>query len=189
MQEIWKDIPNYEGLYQVSNLGNIKSLSKIIERKNGYKLSIKERNIKKWLANNGYYMVSLWKNSKGKFITIHRLVAQAFLDNKTNLPCINHKDGNKLNNNINNLEWCSYGYNEKEAYKLKLKEPFWLNKKGKDNCNSKKINQYDLYGNFIKTWNSLSDITRELKIHTSNISKCCKGKLKKTGGYIWKYYN
>lgn len=59
MQEIWKDIPNYEGLYQVSNLGNIKSLSKIIERKNGYKLSIKERNIKKWLANNGYYMVSL----------------------------------------------------------------------------------------------------------------------------------
>lgn len=104
MQEIWKDIPNYEGLYQVSNIGNVKILNA-----NGDKI------LKKSISS-GYYCVGL----KGKLYYVHKLVAFAFIPNPNNLPLINHKDGNKQNNNINNLEWCTYSHNTKEAYRLGL---------------------------------------------------------------------
>lgn len=105
MQEIWKDIPEYEGLYQVSNLGRIKSLP----RKGTH--TTKERIMNFTKSNKGYFIAVLSKDYKKKSFSVHRLVAQAFIPNPNNLPQVNHKDENKENNNINNLEWCSNWYN------------------------------------------------------------------------------
>lgn len=94
--EIWKDVKGYEGLYQVSNYGNVKS------RKAMRKTPV---------SSNGYKIVKLCKNGTIKFYQVHRLVATAFISNAKNLPFVNHKDENKANNNANNLEWCSQQYN------------------------------------------------------------------------------
>lgn len=118
---IWKDIPEYEGLYQVSNLGEVKSLSKNRNAFNSYYVS-KERILKPALNDSGYKIVVLTKNKKPKSLRIHRLVALAFIDNLENKPQVNHKDGNKTNNNVENLEWCTNGENGKHAYKLGLKK-------------------------------------------------------------------
>ena len=118
---IWKDIPEYEGLYQVSNFGEVKSLPKIRNIFNTYYFS-KEKILKHALNDSGYKIVVLAKNKKAKTLRVHRLVALAFIDNFENKPQVNHKDGNKLNNNVNNLEWCTNGENEKHAYKLGLKK-------------------------------------------------------------------
>ena len=96
MNEEWKPVENYEDLYWVSNLGNVKN------KRKDKKLSI---NL------DGYYVVNLSKNGKSKIFTVHRLVAQAFIPNPDNLPQVNHKDENKLNNNVDNLEWCNSNYN------------------------------------------------------------------------------
>ena len=106
MKEIWKDIPGYEGLYQISNLGNVKSLPRKVNKRKCEEI-IKVPTI----SNKGYYRISLCKNGKIKYYAIHRLVAEAFISNHNNLPCVNHKDCNKQNNNVDNLEWCTYSYN------------------------------------------------------------------------------
>ena len=125
MQEIWKDIENYEGLYQVSNYGNIRSLNAIINCKGakGIENHIRKgRILKPSINTKGYYYVNLSKNGKVKNLRVHRLVANAFLKNEYNLPIINHIDGNKLNNNILNLEFCNYSHNLKEAYRIGLRK-------------------------------------------------------------------
>ena len=107
MKEIWKDIPNYEGLYQVSNFGNVKSLV-------GYDHSIKKYVKREKLLTPSigeYKKIQLFKNKKRSTYYIHRLVAQSFIDNPNNYKIINHKDENKLNFSIDNLEWCTYQYN------------------------------------------------------------------------------
>lgn len=110
VREEWKDIVGYENLYQVSNLGNVKSLDKVIMRKHGERLTVRGRVLKPMITK-GYCYVRLtdcgnWKNER-----IHRLVAQAFIPNPNNLPEVNHKDENKLNNRADNLEWCTHNYN------------------------------------------------------------------------------
>ena len=102
MREIWKDVKNYEELYQVSNLGNVKSKERILLKSNGKVCSniLKKEKILKKNIRQGYYAVKLYKNGNAKNIPIHRLVAETFIINLENKPCINHKDGNKLNNNI-----------------------------------------------------------------------------------------
>lgn len=115
VNRIWKDIPGYEGLYQVSNFGEVKSFYKFRDGK-------KERILKHAINDSGYKIVVLTKNKKPKSLRVHRLVALTFIDNFENKPQVNHIDGNKLNNNINNLEWCTNGENEKHAYKLGLKK-------------------------------------------------------------------
>lgn len=160
-KEIWKSIKGYEGLYEVSSFGNVRNKKcKILKpRKN----------------KNGYYQVCLSKNNKHKNHYIHKLVALLFLKNDKKMPCVNHKNENKLDNNISNLEWCTYSYNNNYG-------------KMKDLC-SKRVLQYDKQGNFIKEWNSIHEIERNLKIYHGSICKCCKNKLKTTGGYVWKYKN
>lgn len=118
MEEIWKDIPEYEGLYQISNLGNVKSLQREIkcECNNQYKYfnmkyTISEKVLKGRKDKDGYLIVHLCKNSRHKNYKIHRLVAEAFIPNPYNLPQINHINENKKDNNANNLEWCSSKYN------------------------------------------------------------------------------
>lgn len=168
MKEIWKDIPDYEGLYQVSNLGRIKSLPR-----NG---TIKqERILKQVLDSNGYLIVGLWKNNKSKKMCVHWIIADTFIYKGKNDEVINHIDGNKLNNCVNNLERCTQSKNVKEAIRLGLQIPY----------NEKRVLQYDKNNNFIKEWKSISDAQRQLKIF--NIGACCRKLYKSAGGYIWKF--
>lgn len=107
MDEVWKDIAGYEGLYQVSNLGRVKSFRGSAKFGKPEELVLKPS-----LINSGYHVVTLYsKNRKKHKFQVHRLVAETFIDNPAHLPCVNHKDENKLNNCVLNLEWCTYQYN------------------------------------------------------------------------------
>lgn len=168
MEEIWLPIKGYEGLYEVSNLGNVRSLN--------YKRSGKIGNIIKNIDKKGYVFVTLYKNGKHKSHKVHRLVAEAFIPNWFNEPQINHKDENPKNNNVDNLEWCDCSYNINYGtrnYKV-------------SSSLSKIVLQFTLDGEFIREWNT----SKELKINgfqQSAISRCCCGERKFHKGYIWKY--
>ena len=110
-QEIWKDIDGYEGLYQVSNYGRIKSLTKTINTSYNKKRTVKETILKPDIGNNGYLYVSLWKDGKKSKFTVHRLVGKAFVDNPQHKPCINHKHYNRQNASAENLEWVTHKEN------------------------------------------------------------------------------
>ena len=187
MKEVWKDIKGYEGKYQISNQGRVKSL--IFSNRQA---TFKKERILKQRDNTNYYQVSLSKNNVVKQYLIHRLVAEAFIENPDNLPCVNHKDGNKKNNNINNLEWCNYSYNTKHSYNIGLQrvpkgENHWSY--GKPSKKRKKIKQYDLKENLIKIWSYANEIEKELGINANNIRNCCRGNRPAAGGYIWRYVN
>lgn len=110
--EIWEDVVCFEGLYQVSNFGNVRSVTRLITRSDGKTYLKKGKQLKCFVTNKGYEYVMLNDfNSKQHLKTVHRLVAQAFVDNTDNLPIVNHKDENKLNNAASNLEWCTHAYN------------------------------------------------------------------------------
>lgn len=158
--EFWKDIEGYEGLYQISSFGRVKSL----KSRRGVKI------LRPWYAGEGYLQVALKKNrtTKREKFYVHRLVAKAFISNPTNLPQINHKDKNKKNNNVENLEWCDAQYNIEFS-------------------KAKQVGQYDLKGNLIKTWKSAYEIERSLGYCRASIWLCCVGKLKKHRGFIWQY--
>ena len=118
--EIWKPIKNFEGMYEVSNLGRVKSLPRLKINNRGKQLT-KERIMKPHDFNAGYYKVPLTdKKHNKKYYLVHRLVAQAFIPNLDNLPQVNHIDGDKSNNCVDNLEWCDRPYNIRHAYKMGL---------------------------------------------------------------------
>lgn len=170
MEKTWKDIKGYEGLYQISNLGNVKSL-----RKN---------KILKPFSNHGYMQVRLYKENNKKDFKIHRLVANAFITNYYCKPEINHIDGNKQNNNVDNLEWCTRKENEQHAVKYGLHNYEAAIKK-----TSKKVKAINIKTKEILSFKSLSHASRELKIDCSNICNCCKNKIKSIGGYKFNYDN
>lgn len=151
MKEIWKEVKDYEGLYWVSDQGHVKN------RHN--KILIPE-------IRNGYYSVDLRKNGKRKKTRIHRLVAQAFIPNPDNLPTINHKDENKLNNYVSNLEWCTQKYNTYHSLPEELK-----------------IYCFDLDEEFP----SASEASVHLGICRTSIVKACRGQLTHAGGKLWCY--
>ena len=157
-------------MYQISNLGKIKSL---------YNYKRDGTNILKPKIKHGYYQIGLRKNSIRKFYNVHRLVAQAFIPNPNNLPCVNHKDENKLNNNINNLEWCTIAYNN--TYGTRIEKV--VKKTGKP------VIQFDLYGNFIKEYRSIGQAAKEMNTSVGNIHSCCtnKSNYSHVKGYIWKF--
>lgn len=161
-KEIWKDIPNYEGIYQVSNLGNVKN---------------KTKNRKLHLRKDGYLDIPLCKNGKTKYYLVHRLVAMAFINNPNNYKEVNHKDENKQNNNVNNLEWCDRLYNIKygNGYITRAEK------------RKRKIRQYDKNYNFIKQWDSVNEVSKILNIKAPHITRVCKKERKTTGGYIFEY--
>jgi hypothetical protein len=171
--EEWKDIKGYEAIYQVSNLGNVRSLDRI----NYVGSKIKGTIMKQQFGGNGYLSITLCGNGKQKKFTIHRLVATAFVPNPCGYEEVNHKDEIKYNNFDFNLEWCDRKYNmnygtafERMASKL-----------------SKEVFQYDINNNFLKKFKSTRDIERQLGYANGNIGKCCNGKLKTAYGYIWGY--
>lgn len=242
MKEVWRDVVGYEGLYKISNLGNVFSC------KTNKLLSIRTR-------KDGYQDVRLHNNKQNKMHTVHRLVAQAFLDNPNNFPIINHKDENSANNRVDNLEWCTHSYNNTyndvhiKRAQLLAKRVYRYNRNGEmfeeyesvrasaeflnvssgdicDCCNSnsitylgsvwsyellskedvlarfelskpdrkngklsKRVNQYDLDGNFIASYPSAREASRQLGISQSLISSVCRGEHTHTHGFIFKYIN
>lgn len=177
-KEVWKDIKGYEGKYQVSNLGNVKSL-------------LKDRNgkIMKPRANkHGYYQVYLYSDSKTrKMYLVHRLAAQTFIENPDNLPLVNHKDENTSNNCVTNLEWCTNRYNTcyGNAISKAIETRILRNRK----TAPKAILQYTKEGSLIKEFKSISDAGRELEIGFGSLWACLNKRYghKTAGGYIWKY--
>ena len=179
MKEIWKDIEGYEGLYQVSNMGRVKSLKRTIwcGLNGGCYRTVPEK-IRKGVDNgNGYLQVQLSKDGKVKQCRINRLVAQAFISNPDNLPCINHKDENKYNNCMDNLEWCSHSYNN--TYNDRAK------KAGKKL--SKPVFSVDKESGLIMFWESIKEAENCTGIGHGSISSCCQGKLNSAGGHYWFY--
>lgn len=178
MQEIWKDISGYEGIYQVSNFGNIKSLERYFPTKNPKKpiAHINEKILKLRTDKKGYLNVGLTKNGKFRTIQVHRIVAEAFIPNPENMPQVNHKDENKSNNNVNNLEWCSRKYNCNYGTRnLKI---------GKSSCKNRVI-QCDLEGNPIKIFKNGKEAGLAFGKDPSSIYACCVGKQLTAFGYRW----
>lgn len=164
--ELWKDIKDYEGLYQISNLGRVKSLR-----------FGKEKILKYGKSGKGYFFVNLCKNGEYKSYIVHRLIAKAFIPNPENLPEVNHKDENKQNNCVENLEWCTHKYNNN--YRTRN------NRMAK--ANSKPILQFTKNGEYINQWSSAIEIERKLGFYQTNISKCCLGKIKTAYNYTWRF--
>lgn len=182
MQEIWKPIKNYEGLYSASNTGKIKSLH--------YKHKNMEKTLNLSKQSCGYLKVELYKNGKSKIYYVHRLIAETFIQNPDNLPQVNHIDGNKLNNNVNNLEWVTASQNQIHAVKNRLHAPsYFKGKFGSESLNSKQVLQYDLFGNFIKLWCCRAEASRFYNCNQSSINNCVAGRTKTCKGFMWKYYN
>lgn len=177
MQEIWKDILGYEKLYQISNFGNVKSLDK----KDSLGRRVKGKQMMPIFRKDGYLDITLHKDGKCKHFLIHRLVAQMFIKNSNNYKEINHKDEDKTNNNINNLEWCSRSYNINYGVANKKRRKTLLNKRGKT------VFKYDKDNNLLQSYPSLQQATRETKINQSHISQCCNNKRKTAGGFVWRY--
>lgn len=175
----------------MSNLGNVKSLEYVdtindYKKNRIYKRKKKECILKPFSSKIGYLEVTLVKNKKRKSVKIHRIVAMTFLEKVKEKNYVNHIDGNKQNNNVENLEWCTQEQNVQHAIKNKLFDPQKCGQAKKPN-NSRAVLQFDKNGNFIKEWKSIIDAERELEYKKSHISQCCKGKIKTSHGYIWRY--
>lgn len=182
--EEWRDIKGYEGLYQVSNLGRVKKLKGVIVRKNGYPLPSKEC-IRVGFVEQGYEIITLSKNGKKKSHRVHRLVAEAFICNPKGFPVINHKDENKLNNRWDNLEWCSYTYNNTYGGLIQRKNA--TKKERHSLC--KPVQQYSLDGTFLREYCSINEASQVLNLSYTTISLVCNGYkgVVTCGGFQWKF--
>lgn len=186
MVEIWKDIVGFEGKYRVSNTGKVLSL-----RYCG-KDEIKELTPK--INNKGYAWVQLEKGNRTHACRlIHRLVAEAFIENPNNEPIINHKDENPLNNNVDNLEWCNNSYNVRYSRSRHPLRPFRYHHKKRPNGLKYKcrldyeILQLALTGEIVKEWPNSRTIYLETGMSDWSISECCRGKRKTAYGFKWRY--
>lgn len=169
MIESWKAIDGFPN-YMISNIGSVRNIKTgrilvPIKNKEGY-LSIK-------LCNKGHQ----------KGFRINRLVAQYFIPNPDNLPVVNHINEIKTDNRVENLEWCTDAYNSNYGTRTERMKRF-----GIEHHKSKSVFQFSKDGEFIKKWNCISDIQREIGINVANISKCCYGRAKTAGGYKWSFH-
>lgn len=184
-KEVWKDIEGYEGYYQVSNLGRVRSLDRTVKQQEGFTQNIKGAMKKPYTRKDGYQSVFLYKNNKGNRQYVHRLVAKAFIPNPKEYEIINHIDEKPNNNHYKNLEWCDHQYNltygdkvervtNSEGYKRRtqrLRKPIYV---------------VDKEGNR-KWYDSLTSAARELDLDTASITACLKGRNQTHKGYSYEY--
>lgn len=217
MEEIWKDIVGYEGLYQVSNLGRVKRLVSVKCKTERFIAITKDKKF-------GYCRVMLCKNNKTKRFLIHRLLAEHFIPNPENKPCIDHINGDRSDNRIENLRWCTYkennnfpiarknylkaqiegrlttdwNKNSKESIQKVMKRPEvrkkisearkrFFEKNKNKDMSNVHILQYDYKHNFIKEYNSIKEASINTGIQVYSINRCCNGIRKTCGGYMWEY--
>jgi hypothetical protein len=189
LTEEWKDIPNYLGLYQASSLGRIKSLQRVWQHPKGQRI-FKEKIVAQTQNKWGYLYVELSNiESERKKYFAHVLCALTFIPNPENKPQVNHKLGVKDDNRITELEWNTRSENRKHAFRTGLQKPSktFLGKKGALCPHSKAIVQFTLDGQYIRQWAAAKEAARELKLSQGNITSCCQGKYKSTGGFKFQY--
>lgn len=176
-QEEWRDIKGFEGLYQVSNMGRVKSQSRKVRANTcGIRL-LPEKILRDCKSNSGYKLVVLCKEGKHFNKMVHRLVAESFLPNPQNFAEVNHKDEDKLNNSLDNLEWCDRTYNANYGT-------------GVSRCSKKKckpVSMVDVGGRVVCQFGSALEAERETGVCRKKISSVCLGKRKKAGGYLWRF--
>lgn len=178
--EIWKPVKGYENIYEVSSMGRVKSCERIIVRSNGRKINFPEKIMKPTINHKGYEVIDLRKNGKRECGFVHRLVGKAFIKNPSGKKQINHKNGIKTDNNVENLEWVTNKENMIHAYKNGL-----INNNKANKNRSRKIDQLTLENEFIKSYNSIEDAIKATNIN--NISAVCRGHRNKAGGFKWRY--
>lgn len=175
--EKWMPIKDYEDSYEVSNLGRVRSKDRYTPTWNG---QVFKKGVIKTMQEDkdGYYKIWLSKNSKKKPYFVHRLVAESFLLNDSELPIVNHIDGNKKNNVPNNLEWCTRSHNDKHAFKLGLRKVI---------CGgtSKRVLRMSPKNGSVKIYESMSAAARDNGISVQNISYCANGLQPKANGFYW----
>ena len=181
--EIWKPISGYEGFYEVSNLGRIRSLERIVECSDGRKRKIKDRTLKGSSYSGGYSGVTLHKDGCAKFVNIHRIVAEAFVPNPLEKEEVNHKDENPSNNHASNLEWVTHKENLNFGTRTERARKAIVEAQGRA------VRQLSRDGELVAEYESLSAAGNATGTHVANITKCAKGVYKTAGGYIWKYKN
>lgn len=159
MEIVWKDVSGYEDYYEVSNQG-------VIRNKNT------QRVLKPMLKKNGYLTVDLGYRGT-KTVSVHRIVATAFIEHPNKFPCVNHKNENKIDNRVDNLEWCTQKYNLNYGFGATAK--------------NSPVLQFDASGNFIKLWASIKEAAETLGIKYQGISRVCRGERKTSGGFRWEY--
>lgn len=195
LSEIWKEVKGYEGLYQVSSLGRVKSVARLVRGRGLGMKPIVERILKPCVVPSGHLQVVLCRDGKEhKHKSIHRLVAEAFIPNPENKPCIDHIDTNPKNNNVDNLRWVTIKENCNNEITRRKNS---IAKKGERNCNFGKRNEqvhnarkvlcFTMDGLFVAEYPSLNEASRRTGIRSSNIGIVCSGRRKCAGGYIWKY--
>ena len=180
MEEIWKDVEGYEGIYEVSNLGRVRSLDRMVEYSDGTKRLHRGRVLKAAADKDGYDRVILSTPSGHKNRLVHRLVAQAFIPNTEHLPEVNHKDENKRNNVVSNLEWCTDKYNVNYGTGLKRRADTQRN----DPDQSKPVIQYTKDGQKVAEYPSIGEAVRQTGMKKDTISRSCRGLQR----YCHKYY-
>ena len=171
MEEIWKEVPGWEGYYEASNLGNIRRMKN-------------QRMLKPKTNKGGYLYVGLTRNNKTQWFFVHRLIASAFLPNPGNLPFINHKSEVKTDNSLANLEWCDTKYNNNYGTRNER-----ISERNKATSNKKAVQQCDMDGNVLAVYESQKEAERATGIAQRNISNCCRGLEHhlSVGGYKWKF--
>lgn len=176
-QEEWRDIKGFEGLYQVSNMGRVKSMSRSVRANTCGVRILPEKILREGESNSGYMLVVLCKEGKHHNKMVHRLVAEAFIPNPQNYAEVNHKDENKLNNNLNNLEWCNRAYNVNYGTGVsRCAKTKW-----------KAVEMIDSDGCIIKHFCSALEAERQTKVSRKSISLVCLGKKREAGGYLWRF--
>lgn len=183
-EEIWKDVVGYEGLYEISNTGNLRSLDRLTVYPGGYTHGFKGKNIK-WACNRGYHVASLNKNGSIKQVKAHRLVAMAFIPNPENKRGVNHINGIKNDNRVQNLEWCTDKENSIHAYRTGLYRPMNNWNDISEHQANKRVYQINGDGEIVASFFSAEEAFRRTGIPSSSICNCIKGRCPRAGGYKW----